>query len=564
VTLRVLIVGGYGVFGGRLVELLEDEAQLELIVTGRSLERATAYCSRRASAAKLVPAIFDRDGNLTQQLGALQPDILVDASGPFQGYGEGRYKVIEACLAHRVHYLDLADGADFVEGVQSLDAPARAAGVFALSGVSTFPVLTAAAVRRLVSGMSRVDAIRAGIAPSPHAGVGENVIRAITGYAGRPTAMRRDGRPAIGYPFTDQMQFTIAPPGRVPVRRTLFSLVEVPDLRVLAPLWPEAKTIWTGAGPAPALLHCGLIALAWLVRWRIVPSLLPFARLIHWVSNHVTWGEHRGGMFVEVEGADASGQPMKRSWHLLAERDDGPLIPSMAVEAIVRKSLEGQAPEPGARAAVCDLEVEDYAKLFARRAIYTGMRDDAADGPTLYRRMLGASWTALPPAVRAMHDGVVHAEGRAKVARGTSWPSRLAGVLFGFPKAGADVPLSVDFGLSPEGETWTRCFGGRSFSSRQFLGAGRWERLLCERFGPLTFAMALVPEDGRMHLVLRGWSAFGVPMPMWLCPRSASYEEGEDRFRFHVEIGHPLVGLIVRYQGWLAPAPRLGGEPPNA
>jgi hypothetical protein len=36
--MQILIVGGYGVFGGRIVELLEDEAQLELIVAGRSLE----------------------------------------------------------------------------------------------------------------------------------------------------------------------------------------------------------------------------------------------------------------------------------------------------------------------------------------------------------------------------------------------------------------------------------------------------------------------------------------------------------------------------------------------
>ena len=132
---RVLIVGGYGVFGGRIVELLEDEAQLELIVAGRSPERAKAYCDRRSGVAKLVPAMFDRNGDLARQLDALQPDILVDASGPFQGYGESRYRVIEACIAHRVHYLDLADGADFVEGVQSLDARARAAGVFVLSGV---------------------------------------------------------------------------------------------------------------------------------------------------------------------------------------------------------------------------------------------------------------------------------------------------------------------------------------------------------------------------------------------------------------------------------------------
>jgi hypothetical protein len=350
------------------------------------------------------------------------------------------------------------------------------------------------------------------------------------------------------------MRFTVAPPGKVPVRRTLFSLVEVPDLRVLVLLWPEARTIWIGAGPVPELLHRILIGLACLIRWRIVPSLLPLARLIHWVSNRVAWGEHRGGMFVEVAGTDGSGRPVKRSWHLLAEGDAGPLSPSMAVEAIVRRMLGGLRPQPGARAAVRELELEDYEPLFAARTIHTGIRDDAADGVTLYRQVLGASWAALPAAVRAMHDGAIRAEGRADVERGTGWLSRLVGLLIGFPASGMDVPLRVGFALADDGETWTRTFDGRSFSSRQHVGSGRWERLLCERFGPLTFAMALVPEDGRMHLVLRGWMLFGLPMPMWLCPRSASWEEGCDRFRFHVEISHPLTGLIVRYRGWLEPS----------
>jgi hypothetical protein len=259
-------------------------------------------------------------------------------------------------------------------------------------------------------------------------------------------------------------------------------------------------------------------------------------------------------MFVEVEGSDSGGLPVKRSWHLLAEGDDGPLIPSMAVEAIIRRMLQGQQPEPGARAAVRDVELEDYERLFAGRTIHTGVRDER-DGPTLYRRALGTSWNAVPTEVRALHDGVTSAEGRASVERGTGLLSRIAGFLFGFPKAGTEVPLRVDFVLSPSGETWTRRFDGRSFSSRQFMGTGRSDHLLCERFGPLTFAIALVPDGGRMHLVLRRWTAFGVPMPAWLCPRSATFETGEDgRFRFHVEISHPLTGLVVRYQGWLKPS----------
>ena len=48
---RILIIGGYGTFGGRLVQLLADETRLTLIVAGRSREKADAFC---ASATLLI------------------------------------------------------------------------------------------------------------------------------------------------------------------------------------------------------------------------------------------------------------------------------------------------------------------------------------------------------------------------------------------------------------------------------------------------------------------------------------------------------------------------------
>jgi len=316
--LRVLIAGGYGTFGGRIVQLLENEPRLSLLVAGRSLKRAGAFvAARRDAKAALTAVAFDRDADLVAQLTSLRPDILVDASGPFQAYGDERYRVIEACIALGVNYLDLADGSDFVAGVGAFDAAARAAGVFVLSGVSSFPVLTAAVVRRLSDGLARVESIRGGIAPSPYAGVGENVIRAIAGYAGQRVVLRRDGAPATGYPFTGHMRFTIAPPGHLPLRNTLFSLVDVPDLRALAALWPEAKTIWMGAGPVPEILHRALAAFAWAVRLRLLPTLAPLAPLMHFATNHLRWGEHRGGMFVAVAVRDVSGREVGRSWHCL-------------------------------------------------------------------------------------------------------------------------------------------------------------------------------------------------------------------------------------------------------
>ena len=553
--LSVLIVGGYGTFGGRIVELLENESRLTLIVGGRSLQQARTFCDARSEAkARLVPAAFDRDGDLALQISALQPDILVDASGPFQAYGSNRYRMIEACIDQGVNYLDLADGSDFVAGVGAFDEAARAADCYVLSGVSSFPVLTAAVVRHLSPNMIRVNAIRGGIAPSPYAGVGQNVIRAIAGYAGQPVALKRDGKAATGYPLTEHMRYTIAPPGRLPLRNTMFSLVDVPDLRALAELWPDASSIWMGAGPVPEILHRALAGLAWLVRLKFVSSLSSLAPLMYFATNHLRWGEHRGGMFVEVEGTDKSGAPLKRSWHLLAEGDDGPLIPSMAVAALVRRALEGRPPRPGARAAVQDLELDSYEKLFVNRTIHMGIRDDtAANSAPLYARILGSAWDKLPAEIRNMHV-TTSAQGRACVERGRGALARLAAFIMGFPKAAADTPVRVRFQASGDMETWTRTFGDESFSSCQFAGRGRSKGLLCERFGPLTFAMALVLERGRLSLVLRRWSAFGIPLPMWLCPRSDSHEQAEGgRFRFHVVIGHPLTGLIVSYKGWLEP-----------
>ena len=62
-----------------------------------------------------------------------------------------------ACIAAGVHYLDFSDAADFVFGVQQFDGQAKEAGVFALSGASSFPVLTAAVLREMAKTMDIVS-----------------------------------------------------------------------------------------------------------------------------------------------------------------------------------------------------------------------------------------------------------------------------------------------------------------------------------------------------------------------------------------------------------------------
>lgn len=557
--MKILILGGYGTFGGRLAALLAGEARFALMIAGRSRAKAAAFCATLGARAEARPLVFDRAGDVEAQLRAAAPDVVVDASGPFQAYGANPYGVVEACIALGIDYLDLADGADFVAGITRLAAVARERGVYALSGASSFPVLTAAAARALVKDGETLETITAGIAPSPYAGVGLNVIRAIAGYAGTGVPIRRDGREIRAAALIDSRGFTIAPPGCMPLDRTRFSLVDVPDLQVLPGLWPALRSVWAGAGPVPAVLHRGLSLLAWLVRLRLVRSLAPLARLFHWAINRLRWGEHRGGMFVAVTGRDAAGRAIARSWHMLAEGDDGPFIPSMAAAAILRRALAGVKPMPGARPASRELELADYAPEFSVRRIATGVRDAAtetADAP-LFQRILGTAWHGLPESVRALHasDGARTWKGIATVERGHGWLARAAAALFRFPRAATSVPLRLEITPRGRGKAWRRRFGGRGFESVLGEGRGRLERLMVERFGPFAFGVALVRDGDTLRYVVRRWSAFGLPMPRAWAPGgdTREYDDG-GRFGFDVEIRHALTGLVVRYKGWLVPA----------
>src|SRR5258706_4075725 len=170
--MKILILGGYGTFGGRLAYLLANDERLTLIIAGRSKEKADAFCKQLPMGAQKFSLSFDRNGDVETQIRDIDADLVLDASGPLQSYGENPHRVVKACIANGVDYMDLADGSDFVKNISQFDQGARAQNIFVLSGVSSFPVLTAAVVRRLSQGFTKINTIKGGIAPSPYAGVG--------------------------------------------------------------------------------------------------------------------------------------------------------------------------------------------------------------------------------------------------------------------------------------------------------------------------------------------------------------------------------------------------------
>lgn len=178
------------------------------------------------------------------------------------------------------------------------------------------------------------------------------------------------------------------------------------------------------------------------------------------------------------------------------------------------------------------------------------MRDGGQRDVALYRRLLGARFEVLPAQVRELHDVTETAVwvGRADVERGSSGVSRLLAKLFSLPPDGKDQALRVMFEPRDGGEVWTRAFGAREFRSVQFERRG----LLRERVGPSCLVFTLDVSAEGLALRLLDVLVLGIPMPRMLHPCVRTLESEKDgRYRFEVSSHLPLIGLLVRYAGWL-------------
>lgn len=181
----------------------------------------------------------------------------------------------------------------------------------------------------------------------------------------------------------------------------------------------------------------------------------------------------------------------------------------------------------------------------------------------LYARLLGDDWNSLPESIRHIHGHSrrLTVAGQARVERGTSLVARFVGWLFGLPQAAESVDVRVTFLRNARGETWTRRFGSDTLTTTQFEGRGRFDGLLCERFGPFVFGIALAPGGGKLRLGIRNWGVLGVPLPARLAPTGDTFESDVNgTFHFHVEVCAPMVGLVVRYTGYLIPTTGTDGE----
>lgn len=539
--MKVLVLGGAGVFGERVARLLARDGHC-LTIAGRDLQRAQAVATTIDAAA----VRFDRERDAAC-LPQLDIEVLVDAAGPFHTYGERPHQLAEACLRAGIHYLDLADDADFCVGIGALDELARCQQRTALSGASSVPALSAAAVRALAVGLERLESIDTVILPGNRAPRGLSVMHSILDQCGRPRGIWLDGAWRRMRGWTAPRRYVLPGLGQRSGYR-----IGVPDLD-LFPARFAARSVSFRAGLELGLMNRGLAVLARLRAGQTAPIGLHTVRMLRAAAGLLRpLGTDRGGMQVEVIGrepATAEFDCVWRRWTLLAEHGDGPWVPAMPVRALLRRGLAAS----GARPCLNDLELGELESAMADCRIRT--LHEAGRMRALFASVPGLALTQLPATVRDSH-AVFHTRvllGEARVQRGSRWLARLLCRLFGFPRACEAIAVEVCKTREHGQERWRRRFGRHGFDSNLRIVDGRMR----ERFGAFEFELDLCVENAELRFpVRRGW-LFGVRLPRFLLPRSDAREfEDAGRFHFDVALHAPMgVGLLVHYTGWLVAQP---------
>jgi saccharopine dehydrogenase-like NADP-dependent oxidoreductase len=349
----VLVTGGYGFFGARICSALAKNAAIRVLIGGRSGERGRRLADELGLAQDQAVCVDTASATLHEFLRDRQVGTVIHTAGPFQSQD---YTVARSAIEAGCHYIDLADGRQFVTGIEALDSAAKERGLTITSGASSVPALSSAVVDRHLPEFERLDSIRIGISSGARA-PGLATVRGVFSYAGKPVRILQNGSwsTAFGWLGLERHEFPS------PLGRRWLGTCDVPDLDLLPRRYPTVKTVTFRAGFASDAGHMIVWAFAGLVRAGLMASVTPLSsplnRISRWIEPFVS---DKGGMFVTLEGTGRSGQPHRITWNLIAEHNHGPFIPCGAAIVLANKIADGVGLPIGATPCTGLLTVSEY------------------------------------------------------------------------------------------------------------------------------------------------------------------------------------------------------------
>lgn len=350
---RVLIIGGYGNFGHFITQRLVQQSNLHIIIAGRSLSKAQALAEEIEAINKPEAIEIDINNDLNGALHDAKPNIVIHTAGPFQARG---YDVAQACIEYGAHYIDLADGREFVAGIHGLDEAARKAGVMVVSGASSVPCLTSALIEHYKTEFDVLETLDYGITTAQKTTRGVATTAAILSYTGQPfeTQINGENQDIYGWQGLHARKYS-------DLGWRLLGNCNVPDLELFPELYPELKTVRFYAGLELPFIHVTLWGLSWLVRVGLIKNLKPAAPFLLKLSFLFDWlGSVNSGFHMDLSGKDKNGVDKTIRFELIARSGDGPYIPCMPAILVAKKLASGEIKDTGAKACIGIISKKEY------------------------------------------------------------------------------------------------------------------------------------------------------------------------------------------------------------
>ena len=352
---RILVLGGYGNFGSHIARTLAPNAAIQLLIAGRSFERASAVATSLEAANPPEAHKIAIDHGLDEALRAAAPHMVIHTAGPYQGQS---YRVAEACIGAGCHYVDLADGRAFVAGIDALDAQARAADVLVVSGASSVPCLTAAIIDEALPRFGNLTDVDYGISAAQQTNRGLATASSVLSYVGRPFTTLRNGSAGTIYGWQDLHAERYPELGP-----RLFGNCDIPDLELFPKRYPTLRNIRFCAGHEIKLLHLATWLLSWGVRAKVLPSPGDHSdRLLKWSFLFDPMGSSRSGFHMFLNGKGRDGRDRAERFYIIARQGQGPFIPCTPAIILAERLARGKLIQRGARPCLDLIALNEFLK----------------------------------------------------------------------------------------------------------------------------------------------------------------------------------------------------------
>lgn len=365
---RIIILGGYGNFGKRLSELLVTDPEYEILVAGRSVDKAqklVAKIKKERPDANIEAIRLDwQASDFSEQLTSTKADLLIHVAGPFQTQD---YCVAKTCIDSKIHYVDLSDAREFVLNITQLDQAAKEHHVVVVSGASSVPGLSSAVIDAYYPKFGILREIDFGISPGNKVERGHATIAAILDYVGKPFLRLESGEWKTVYGWQNLYKHYYG--DNIGMR--WHANLDIPDLILFPKRYPSLETVRFHAGLEISFLHWLMWKMSWLRRMKIIKNWGIYSKYISKVSQ---WFDRLGtdisGMYIHLSGSNLDYQPLDINWTLVAESGDGPYIPVLPSVILVKKILNGMVPT-GAQPCLGLFSLEEFNNVSSAWKIYS-------------------------------------------------------------------------------------------------------------------------------------------------------------------------------------------------